>query len=74
MSYQYDFELTFVKDYDANVILNAEIPDKDEGFQAAVKGAVESIINVFNIYAGVHKMSSFIDYNGHKYKITLLRA
>ena len=74
MSYNYDFELTFVQNYDSNIILNASIPDKDIDFQNIVKNTIESILNIFTLYQGVHKMSSFIEYNQTKYKITLTRS
>lgn len=74
MSYNYDFELTFTQNYDSNVISNSSIPDKDSAFQNTVKETINSILNIFDIYAGVNKMSSFVDYNQRKYKITLLRA
>jgi hypothetical protein len=74
MSYNYDFELTFIQNYDSNVISNASIPDKDSAFQNTVRETINSILNIFDIYAGVNKMSSFVDHNQSKYKITLLRS
>ena len=74
MSYNYDFELSFVENYDSNVISNASIPDKDSTFQNNVKEKINSILNIFSIYAGVKTMSCLLEYNQTKYKITLTRS
>jgi hypothetical protein len=74
MSYNFDFELSFVQNFDSNVILNASIPDKDQAFQQAVEDKINSILNIFSIYAGVNQMSCLLEYNQTKYKITLSRS
>jgi hypothetical protein len=74
MSYNYDFELTFIQNFDSNVISNASIPDKDSAFQNSVEEKITSILNIFSIYKGVNTMSCLLEYNQTKYKITLLRA
>lgn len=74
MSYNYDFELSFVENYDSNVISNASIPDKDSTFQNNVKEKINSILNIFSIYSGVKTMSCLLEYNQTKYKITLTRS
>jgi hypothetical protein len=74
MSYNYDFELSFIGNYDSNVISNASIPDKDSTFQNSVEEKINSILNIFSIYTGVNTMSCLLEYNQTKYKITLTRS
>lgn len=74
MSFEYDFELKFANDFDANVISNASIPDKNSEFQNIVKDTINNIKTVLNIYQGVNEMSSLIEYNQHKYKIIVSRT
>ncbi len=74
MSFEHDFELRFVGDFDASVILNASIPNKDTDFQNAVKDAINNIKNVLAIYSGVNEMSTMVQYNQYKYKIILSRS
>ena len=74
MSYNFDFELSFVEQYDSNVISNASIPDKDAVFENSVQEKINSILNIFSIYQGVKTMSCLLEYNQSKYKITLSRS
>lgn len=74
MSFEYDFELRFVGDFDDSIILNASIPNKDADFQNAIKDAINNIKNVLNIYDGVNEMSTLTQYNQYKYKIILSRS
>lgn len=74
MSFEHDFELRFIGDFDASVISNASIPNKDSDFQNAIKDAINNIKNVLNIYVGVSEMSTIVQYNQYKYKIILSRS
>lgn len=69
---QFDFvyEFYFINEFDANIILQSDAPDKSQEFQDLINSEVQKIDNVLNIHSGVHKLSTFIEYNSIRYKIT----
>lgn len=72
-TFEFDHELNFTGAYDASIITNSEIPDKDADFQKQVEDELNKIIGIVNIYPGVSIMSSFVQYNSRNYKITFTK-
>lgn len=72
--FDFDHELTFITDFDANVILQSDVPDKSQPFQDSVQAEVDKIKIVLNLHGGVHKLSTFITENDVKYKVTVERS
>lgn len=71
--FEFDHELTFTNQFDANIILQSDVPDKSQTFQDLTRDEVQKIIHVFGLHNGVHKLSTFFEHNQLKYKITLER-
>lgn len=73
-SFDFDSELIFTNNYDLNVILNSDIQDKSNtDFQNSIQNEVDKILNVLSIYNGITTMSSFVEFNNKKYKMTVLK-
>jgi hypothetical protein len=71
-TFEFDHELTFTTIFDASVITNSQIPDKDAAdFQAQVQEEVNKINSILTIHQGVTVLSSFVLYNSKHYKITV---
>lgn len=70
---QFDFtyEFYFTNDFDANVILQSDAPDKSQGFQDLINSKVQEMKIVLGLHGGVHKFSTFLEENSVKYKLTL---
>jgi hypothetical protein len=72
-TFQFDHELTLTTVFDSSVITNSEIPDKDADFIAKVQAEFDKIMVILNLYAGVTVMSSFVEHNNRRYKITVYK-
>ena len=70
-TFEFDHELTFTTTFDASIITNSEISDKDSDFQARVEEEFNKINGILNLYPGVSVLSSFVLYNSKNYKITV---
>jgi len=70
-TFDFNHELVFGPIFDASVITNSEIEDKDSTFIDLVQAEFDKINNVLSLYSGVTVMSSFVEYNSRRYKVTL---
>ena len=69
--FDFDYEFYFTNDFDANVILESDAPDKSQGFQDLINGKIQEIKIVLGLHSGVRKLSTFSEENSVKYKVTL---
>lgn len=69
--FDFDYELLFINVFNADIILQSDVPDKSQGFQDLIKDEVQKINSVLSLHSGVHKLSTFVEHNSIKYKITL---
>ena len=72
-TFEFDHELTFTTTFDASVITNSQVPDKDVDFQSLVEEEFNKINGILSIYQGVKVLSSFVLYNSKNYKITVVK-
>jgi len=72
-TFEFDHELTFTTIFDASVITNSQVPDKDVDFQSLVEEEFNKINGILTIYPGVKVLSSFVLYKSKNYKITLVK-
>ena len=73
-TFDHDFEVEFKSAFSPNVITNAGIPnDDDVNFLNEVETLVNNMQSVLQIQPGVHVISSYLDFNYVRYKITLRR-
>jgi hypothetical protein len=72
-TFEFDHELTFTTTFDASVITNSQVPDKDVDFQSLVEEEFNKINGILSIYQGVKVLSSFVLYNSKNYKITVAK-
>jgi hypothetical protein len=70
-TFEFDHELTFTTTFDASVITNSQVPDKDSDFQALVEEEFNKINGILTLHPGVTVLSSFVSYNSKHYKITV---
>ena len=70
-TFDFDHELVFGPTFDSSVITNSEIQDKDSTFIDLVQGEFNKIDNILSLYPGVTVMSSFVEYNSRRYKVTV---
>jgi hypothetical protein len=70
-TFDFDHELNFTTVFDSSVITNSEIQDKDADFISKAQAEFDKIMAILNLYAGVTVMSSFVEHNGRRYKITV---
>lgn len=69
--FDFSYEFYFTNDFDANIILQSDAPDKSQGFQDLINSKVQEMKIVLGLHGGVHKFSTFLEENAIKYKITL---
>lgn len=70
-TFDFDHEVNFTTTFDASVITNSDLPDKDNEFISKVQAEFDKIMVILNLYAGVNVMSSFVEHNNKRYKITV---
>jgi hypothetical protein len=71
-TFQFDYELNFTNTFDASIITNSEIPDKDDiDLQGKLQEEFDKINGILNLHPGVKVLSSFVHYNSTHYKITV---
>lgn len=70
-TFDFNHELVFGPTFDSSVITNSEIPDKDSVFIDLVQAEFDKINNILSLYPGVTVMSSFVEYNTRRYKVTV---
>lgn len=70
-TFDFNHELVFGPTFDSSVITNSEIQDKDSAFIDLVQAEFDKINNILSLYPGVTVMSSFVEYNTRRYKITV---
>ncbi len=69
--FSFDYEFYFTNDFDADVILESDAPDKSQAFQDFINGKVQEIKIILGLHNGVHKFSTFCEENSIRYKVTL---
>ena len=69
--FDFDYEFYFTNDFDANVILQSDAPDKSQGLQDFINSKVQEMKIILGLHGGVHKFSTFNEENSIRYKITL---
>jgi hypothetical protein len=67
-SFDFDYEIKFTNAFDASLIT---VPEKDDTLVELVRTECFKLLTIMNLYAGVKVMSTFVDYQDKKYKITL---
>lgn len=67
-SFDFDYEIKFTNAFDASLI---NVPDKDDTLIGLIGEECAKLQSVMALYAGVKVMSTFVDYQNKKYKITL---
>jgi hypothetical protein len=67
-SFDFDYEIKFTGAFDASIIT---VPEKDDILVGLIEQECTKLLSVLNLYAGVKVMSTFVDYQSKKYKITL---
>jgi hypothetical protein len=70
-TFDFNHELIFNTVFDSSIITNSEIEDKDVGFIQRAQEEFDKINMILSLYPGVTVMSSFVDYNTRRYKITV---
>lgn len=71
-TFQFDYELNFTNTFDASIITNSEIPDKDDiDLQSKLQEEFDKINGILNLHPGVKVLSSFVNHNSTNYKITV---
>jgi hypothetical protein len=69
-SFDFQYVLAFTNSYDENVILNSDLPDKnDSAFRNLVQIEVSKILNILQLHRGVKELNTLLEYNSNKYKI-----
>ena len=70
--FEFQYALDFVNDFDAAVLSNSSIPEKgDAVFQQQVQDVVGNVKLILGLHPGVTTMSTYLEYNGSRYRITL---
>jgi|694.fasta_scaffold00208_14 hypothetical protein len=70
-TFEFNHELVFGPIFDSSVITNSEIEDKDSTFIDVVQAEFDKINNILSLYSGVTVMSSFVEHNSRRYKVTV---
>ena len=66
-SFDFDYEIKFTGAFDSSLI---NVPEKDDTLVQLVSFESDQLLNVLNLYPGVKIMSTFVEYNSKRYKIT----
>lgn len=69
--FDFDHELYFINDFNADIILQSDVPDKSQTFQDLIRDEIQKIKSVLQLHGGVHKLSTFVEYDSLRYKTTL---
>lgn len=72
--FNYDYELTFGATFDETIIDNSNLPDKSTEFKTVAHDEYNKIDTVLSLHNGVKLLSTFIEHNNIKYKITVDRV
>jgi len=67
-SFDFDYEIKFINVFDASLVT---VPEKDDTLVEMIRTECLKLLTIMNLYAGVKVMSTFVDYQAKKYKITL---
>jgi hypothetical protein len=68
--FQFDFELSFASAYDLSVLQSYATPDStDPKFHETIETTVNSIKNILSLQPNVNNISTYVNYNGSRYKI-----
>ena len=70
-TFNFNHELVFGPAFDSSVITNSEIEDKDATFIDLVQQEFNKIFTILTLYPGITVMSSFVEYNSRRYKVTV---
>lgn len=70
-TFDYSHELVFNTVFDSNVITGSEIQDKSSEFISRVQDEFEKIIVVLNLHNGITTLSSFVEWETKRYKVTV---
>lgn len=67
--FDYTYELSFINNFDKDVIDN-----DNQDFVDLVEGTVNNMILVLSLQPGVTSMSTFINFEDHRYKINFTKV
>lgn len=70
-TFNFNHELIFGPTFDSSVITNSEIQDKDSIFIDIVQKEFDKIDHILSLHPGITVMSSFVEHNSRRYKITI---
>jgi hypothetical protein len=70
-TFDYSHELVFNTVFDSNVITNSEIQDKSTDFISKVHDEFEKITTILNLHNGIKTLSSFVEWDTKRYKVTI---
>jgi hypothetical protein len=69
-NYNYDFLVSFVNVFDADVL--SSIPDgQDPDLHAFIQTTLENMKVILRMKPGVSELSTFVEYNNSRYKLSL---
>jgi len=68
--FDYDFELSFASSFDLSVLTSYSTPDSnDTNFHALIESTINSMLNVLALQPNINNMSTYVNYNGSRYKV-----
>lgn len=70
-TFNFNHELIFGSTFDSSIITNSKIQDKDSKFIDIVQEEFTKIDNILSLHPGITVMSSFVEYNSRRYKVTV---
>lgn len=75
MSLEYDAEFSVSSIFDAASLASQDVADAGNAeFQELVANKVAEINVIFRLQPGINIISTFIDFNGTRYKVNISRA
>lgn len=68
--FDFDYELSFVNNFDLDVIEYSIIPEKDNGeFISLIEDTIKNISLILSLQPGVNSMATFVNFENNRYKI-----
>lgn len=71
-TFSFDYEFFFNGAYDAEIFQNNPFSISSD-FEQQVIQVVETMQKVLSLHAGVNRFSSFVDFDGKRFRVTLLK-
>ena len=70
--FDFDFELIFTNEFDQAVLNASGSPNAaDPQFQQQVQGVLGSVKTILQLQPGINQMSTYLEFAGTRYKVTL---